>query len=92
MKPWHDYTQAIASIAQSFVSVCHFAMTNDQVLAWAKNEITPNDCIDANSVLDSIIQNHGVYLWSDNHLSDDALRFFNECFDAAEKLNKDLIK
>jgi len=92
MKPWHDYTQTIASIAQSFVSVCQNVMTNDQVLAWAKNEITPNDCMDANLVLDGIIENHGVYLWSDGHMSDDALAFFNQCFDAAEKLNKDLTK
>jgi len=67
-------------------------MTNDQGLAWAKNEITPNDCRDANLVLDGIIENHGVHLWSNGHMSDDALAFFNQCFDAAEKLNKDLIK
>jgi len=92
MKPWHDYTQTIASIAQSFVSVCQNSMTKDQVLAWAKNELTPNDCMDANLVLDGIIENHGVNLWSDGHMSDDALGFFNQCYDAAETLNKELNK
>jgi len=46
MKPWHDYTQTIASIAQSFVSVCQQSMNADQMIAWANEELTPNDCMD----------------------------------------------
>jgi hypothetical protein len=92
MKPWHDYTQTIASIAQSFVNVCQNVMTNDQVLAWAKNELSPNDCMDASLVMDSIIENHGVIIWSDGYMSDEAIRFFNQCCEAAEKLNKELTK
>lgn len=90
MKPWHDYTQTIASIAQSFVNVCYHSMRADQVKAWAKGEITPNDCMDANLVMDGIIQNHGVQLWLDGHMDDDALGFFNQCYDAAETLNRKL--
>lgn len=92
MKPWHDYSHTIESIAQSFVSVCQYSMTADQFIAWAKDEITPNDCMDANLVLDGIIENHGVQLWTDGHMNEDALNFFNACYAASDKLNKKLCK
>lgn len=92
MKPWHDYSHTIASIAQSFVSVCQYAMTPKDLDQWAKGEITPNDRMDANAVLDNIIGNHGVQLWIDGHIGDDALGFFNQCFDAANDLNQNLRK
>jgi len=93
MKPWHDYTHTIASIAQSFVSVCQQSMNVDQMIAWANEELTPNDCMDANVVLDGIIENHGISLWdSDGRLSDEAIGFFNQCYDAASQLNKQLTR
>jgi len=92
MKPWHDYTQTIASIAQSFVSVCQQSMNADQMIAWANEELTPNDCMDANLVLDGIIENHGVQLWTDGHMTEDAINFFNSCFAAASQLNKQLTR
>ena len=90
MKPWHDYTQTIASIAQSFVNVCYQSMTPEQVRAWARGEISPNDHMDANLVMDGIIENHGVQLWTDGYMNDDALGFFNQCYDAAQTLNQKL--
>jgi hypothetical protein len=91
MKPWHDYTQTIASIAQSFVNVCHQSMTPEQVKAWAEGEITPNDCMDANLVMDGIIENHGIELWIlDGCMDANGIEFFNQCYDAAETLNKHL--
>jgi hypothetical protein len=91
MKPWHDYTQTIASIAQSFVNVCHQSMLPEQVKAWAEGEITPNDCMDANLVMDGIIENHGIELWIlDGCMDANAIEFFNQCYDAAETLNKHL--
>ena len=92
MKPWHDYTHTIASIAQSFVSVCQQSMNADQMIAWANEELTPNDCMDANLVLDGIIENHGVQLWTDGHMTEDAISFFNSCFAAASQLNKQLTR
>lgn len=92
MKPWHDYTHTIASIAQSFVSVCQQSMNADQMIAWANEELTPNDCMDANLVLDGIIENHGVQLWTDGHMDEDALNFFNACYATSDKLNKKLCK
>ena len=92
MKPWHDYSHTIASIAQSFVSVCKYAMTPEDLDQWAKGEITPNDRMDANLVLDGIIEDHGIQLWTDGHMNDDALGFFNQCFDAANDLNQNLRK
>ena len=92
MKPWHDYTHTIASIAQSFVSVCQQSMNADQMIAWANEELTPNDCMDANLVLDGIIENHGVQLWTDGHMNEDALNFFNACYATSDKLNKKLCK
>jgi hypothetical protein len=92
MKPWHDYTQTIASIAQSFVSVCQQSMNADQMIAWANEELTPNDCMDANLVLDGIIENHGVQLWTDGHMTEAAISFFNSCFAAASQLNKQLTR
>jgi hypothetical protein len=92
MKPWHDYTHTIASIAQSFVSVCQQSMNADQMIAWANEELTPNDCMDANLVLDGIIENHGVQLWTDGHMTEAAISFFNSCFAAASQLNKQLTR
>lgn len=92
MKPWHDYTYTIASIAQSFVSVCQQSMNADQMIAWANEELTPNDCMDANLVLDGIIENHGVQLWTDGHMTEVAISFFNSCFAAASQLNKQLTR
>ena len=92
MKPWHDYSHTIASIAHSFVSVCKYAMTPEDLDQWAKGEITPNDRMDANLVLDGIIEDHGIQLWTDGHMNDDALRFFNQCYDAANDLNQSLRK
>lgn len=92
MKPWHDYTHTITSIAQSFVSVCQQSMNADQMIAWANEELTPNDCMDANLVLDGIIENHGVQLWTDGHMTEAAISFFNSCFAAASQLNKQLTR
>jgi hypothetical protein len=93
MKPWHDYSHTIASIAQSFVNVCHFAMTWEQIKGWSEGTVDPYDCLDVMPVLDRIIENHGILLWdSEGHLSDDALSFFNQCYEASENLNKKLAK
>jgi len=87
----NEYKKSTASIAQSFVNVCHFAMTWDQLRAWANNELNPNDCLDANLVMESIIENHGIQLWdADGHFSDDAIRFVNHCFNASNALVKQL--
>jgi hypothetical protein len=67
-------------------------MTPEDLDQWAKGEITPNDRMDANLVLDGIIEDHGIQLWTDGHMNDDALRFFNQCYDAANDLNQNLRK
>ena len=92
MKPWHDYSQTIASIAQSFVSVCQHSMSKEEVQSWALDQLTPHDCMDANLVMDSIIENHGIVVWSDGYLNEEAIRFFNQCYQASEDLNKKLVK
>jgi len=45
-----------------------------------------------NLVLDGIIENHGVQLWTDGHMTEDAINFFNSCFAAASQLNKQLTR
>ena len=92
MKPWHDYSHTIASIAQSFVSVCQHSMSKEEIQSWALDQLTPNDCMDANLVMDSIIENHGIVVWSDGYLNEESIRFFNQCYEASENLNKELVK
>jgi hypothetical protein len=89
---WADYSLTIASIAQSFVSVCHQTMTSDQIKLWSTGEISPNDCMDANLVLDGIIENHGIELWIlDGCMDADGIEFFNQCYEASKKLNANLV-
>lgn len=90
MKAWRDYSQTISSIAQSFVAVCQQSMTKEQLQAWANDQLTPNDCMDANLILDGIIENHGIHLWVDGFMDDDAINFFNQCYSSADSLNQRL--
>ena len=92
-KPWEDHSHTVVSIAQSLVSVCQQTMTRAQLRQWETGESNPNDFMDANMVLDGIIENHGINLWGDDGAMGDAeIDFMNECFSAADALIKTLSK
>jgi len=92
-QPWHDYTPTINSAAHALFAICRQNCTHPQLEQWRNNQATPNDFMDADSMVIDILLCHDVPLLDDNNpISDQAVEMVNAIFDKASALNRQFSK